>query len=99
MGWERPSKIQAQALPHILRADRPNLLAQAKNGSGKTGSFGLGMLAAVDVRLQKPQAVCICPTRELAIQSTKVLQNLARFTDPPISITAVSELACPRPAA
>lgn len=88
-GWERPSKIQAQALPHILRPDRPNLLAQAKNGSGKTGAFGLGMLAAVDVKLQKPQALCICPTRELAIQTTKVLQTLARFTEPPISVTAV----------
>ena len=47
-GWERPSKIQAQSLPYILRGDHPSLLAQAKNGSGKTGSFGLAMLAAAD---------------------------------------------------
>jgi ATP-dependent RNA helicase DDX19/DBP5 len=47
-GWERPSKIQAQALPYILRGDHPSLLAQAKNGSGKTGAFGLAMLAAAD---------------------------------------------------
>lgn len=79
-GWERPSKIQAQALPYILRADKPNLLAQAKNGSGKTGSFGLAMLAVVDPNLAKPQSLCICPARELAIQTTKVLQQLAKFT-------------------
>lgn len=86
-GWERPSKIQAQALPYILRADKPNLLAQAKNGSGKTGSFGLAMLAVVDTKLAAPQSLCMCPARELAIQTTKVLQQLAKFTT--IQVAAV----------
>ena len=47
-GWERPSKIQARALPYILGQARPNLLAQAKNGAGKTGAFGLAMIARAD---------------------------------------------------
>ena len=80
-GWERPSKIQAQALPYMLRRDHPSLLAQAKNGSGKTGAFGLAMLAAVDVNLNKVQALCMSPTRELAIQTTRVLQQLSQFTN------------------
>ena len=79
-GWERPSKIQAQALPYMLRRDHPSLLAQAKNGSGKTGAFGLAMLAAVDPNMQRVQALCMSPTRELAIQTTRVLQQLAQFT-------------------
>ena len=53
-GWERPSKIQAQSLPYMLRRDHPSLLAQAKNGSGKTGSFGLAMLTAADPTCVRP---------------------------------------------
>ena len=68
MKFERPSKIQAISLPMILTPPYKNLIAQAHNGSGKTTCFVLGMLSRVDPKLQVPQALCICPTRELAIQ-------------------------------
>ena len=68
MRFERPSKIQAITLPMILTPPYKNLIAQAHNGSGKTTCFNLGMLSRVDPKLQAPQALCICPTRELAIQ-------------------------------
>ena len=68
MKFERPSKIQAISLPMILTPPYKNLIAQAHNGSGKTTCFVLGMLSRVNPKLQLPQALCICPTRELAIQ-------------------------------
>lgn len=68
MKFQKPSKIQAISLPMILNPPHKDLIAQAHNGSGKTTCFVLGMLSRVDPKLQAPQALCICPTRELAIQ-------------------------------
>lgn len=68
MKFERPSKIQAISLPMILTPPHKHLIAQAHNGSGKTTCFVLGMLSRVDPKFTAPQALCICPTRELAIQ-------------------------------
>lgn len=68
MKFQKPSKIQGISLPMILSPPHRDLIAQAHNGSGKTTCFVLGMLSRVDPKLQAPQALCICPTRELAIQ-------------------------------
>ncbi|KAI3472008.1 hypothetical protein Pfo_028696 [Paulownia fortunei] len=89
MKFEKPSKIQAISLPMILTPPHKNLIAQAHNGSGKTTCFVLGMLSRVDPKLMAPQALCICPTRELAIQNMEVLLKMGKFT----GIT--SELAIP----
>ncbi|XP_059646782.1 DEAD-box ATP-dependent RNA helicase 38 [Cornus florida] len=80
MQFERPSKIQAISLPMILTPPYKNLIAQAHNGSGKTTCFVLGMLSRIDAKLNAPQALCICPTRELAIQNMEVLQKMGKFT-------------------
>lgn len=45
---------------------------QAHNGSGKTTCFVLGMLSRVDGGIKAPQAMCICPTRELVVQNVQV---------------------------
>ncbi|CAI9097883.1 OLC1v1034400C2 [Oldenlandia corymbosa var. corymbosa] len=89
MKFEKPSKIQAISLPMILTPPFKNLVAQAHNGSGKTTCFVLGMLSRIDTKLTAPQALCICPTRELAIQNMEVLLKMGKFT----GIT--SELAIP----
>lgn len=47
-------------------------VAQAHNGSGKTTCFVLAMLSRVDPQQQVPQALCICPTRELVVQNLQV---------------------------
>ncbi|XP_076917804.1 DEAD-box ATP-dependent RNA helicase 38-like [Bidens hawaiensis] len=80
MKFERPSKIQSISLPMILTPPHKNLIAQAHNGSGKTTCFVLGMLSRVDPKLAAPQALCICPTRELAIQNMEVLLKMGKFT-------------------
>lgn len=59
---------------------------QAHNGSGKTTCFALAMLSRVDAALQCPQALCVCPTRELVVQNLGVVQRLGKYT----SISATS---------
>lgn len=61
-------------LHHSLIADRQpqNLIAQSQSGTGKTAAFTLGMLAAVDPTVPGCQAICVCPTRELARQNLEV---------------------------
>ncbi|TXG58388.1 hypothetical protein EZV62_016217 [Acer yangbiense] len=80
MKFHKPSKIQAISLPMILTPPYKNLVAQAHNGSGKTTCFVLGMLSRVDPNVKAPQALCICPTRELAIQNLEVLQKMGKHT-------------------
>ncbi|XP_010918007.1 DEAD-box ATP-dependent RNA helicase 38 [Elaeis guineensis] len=80
MNFSRPSKIQAVTLPMILTPPFKDLVAQAHNGSGKTTCFVLGMLSRVDPSKKIPQAICICPTRELAIQNQNVLLKMGKYT-------------------
>ncbi len=70
MRFEKPSEIQASTLPIIL-AGNNNLIAQAQSGAGKTIAFVIGMLAKVDTRVGRLQALCLTPTRELANQILK----------------------------
>ena len=69
MGFDRPSAIQEEALPRILADPPRNLIGQAQSGSGKTAAFTLGMLYRIEVDSPATtQALCVTPTRELAIQ-------------------------------
>ncbi|KIY93221.1 hypothetical protein MNEG_14742 [Monoraphidium neglectum] len=90
MKFDHPSSIQASTLPMILQPDQQgqyrDLIAQAHNGSGKTTCFVLAMLSRVDPALQVPQALCMCPTRELVLQNLHVLRRMAKYT----TIKAVS---------
>ncbi|KAL3925852.1 MAG: hypothetical protein SGILL_000134 [Bacillariaceae sp.] len=69
MGFDRPSAIQEEALPRILADPPRNLIGQAQSGSGKTAAFTLGMLYRLNIDdPPSTQALCVTPTRELAIQ-------------------------------
>lgn len=69
MGFERPSAIQEEALPRILASPPRNLIGQAQSGSGKTAAFVIGMLYRVEIDSPATtQALCVTPTRELAVQ-------------------------------
>lgn len=73
-GFEAPSEIQKKAiLPLITGQD---IIAQAQSGSGKTGTFTIGTLQLIDVRLPKTQAVIMAPTHELARQITAVISGI-----------------------
>ena len=76
LGYEKMTAIQAQGLPHVLAGK--DLIAKAKTGSGKTATFGLGLLNKINPRFFGVQAMVLCPTRELADQVGKELRKLAR---------------------
>lgn len=77
-GFAKPSKIQAVALPHILKTSQ-HLVAQAKNGSGKTATFALAIISKINANDDHCQALCLSPTRELARQNLDVIEELAKF--------------------
>ncbi|MFS8013243.1 putative RNA helicase [Helianthus anomalus] len=68
MKFVRPNKFQSKILPMILTPPYKNLIALAPTCSGKTTCFLLGILSRVDPTLPSPQALCICPSIELAVQ-------------------------------
>lgn len=84
LNWIRPSKIQATALPILLKpnsnGEYPNLIGQAHHGSGKTGTFVLTMLQRTDEKTNKLQCMCICHSRELAIQTYEVTKVLCYYS-------------------
>ena len=96
LGYAKPSKIQEVTLPVICTANKkggfPNLIAQAKNGSGKTAAFVLGMLARCDLTRNVTQSVCLSPTRELAQQNYKAVLDMGVFVKPDVYL-AISDVA------
>jgi len=65
----------------ILRRYSPqNMIGQLQSGTGKTAAFALTMLSWVDFMKNKPQALCLAPSRELACQIMSVITAMAKFT-------------------
>ncbi|CAL1241507.1 DEAD/DEAH box helicase [Candidatus Methylocalor cossyra] len=79
IGYEAPSPIQAQCIPHLL-AGR-DLIGQAQTGTGKTAAFALPILSRIDLARRVPQALVLAPTRELAIQVAEAFQTYARYLE------------------
>ena len=76
VGYESPSPIQAATIPPLLEGR--DVLGQAQTGTGKTAAFALPILARLDARSKKPQALVLAPTRELAIQVAEAFQTYAQ---------------------
>lgn len=77
LGFAYMTPIQEKSLPLIL--EKKDVIAKAKTGSGKTVSFGLGILNNLDSSRFRIQSLVLCPTRELASQVAKTLKDLARY--------------------
>ena len=75
VGYESPSPIQAQTIPYLLAGK--DVLGQAQTGTGKTAAFALPVLARLDPAVNSPQALVLCPTRELGIQVAEAFQKYA----------------------
>lgn len=67
MGFEKPSPIQAQALP-ILLGEPTDFLGLAATGTGKTAAFAIPLLQSINPKVRAVQGLVLCPTRELAVQ-------------------------------
>ena len=76
IGYESPSPIQAECIPILLEGK--DIIGQAQTGTGKTAAFALPLMEQIDVKLTKPQALVLTPTRELAIQVAEALQSYAK---------------------
>jgi len=79
LGYLEMTPIQEQGLPFVL-GDR-DFIGQANTGSGKTAVFALAILSKLDLSNHLPQALVLCPTRELAEQVCAEIRRLARFTN------------------
>lgn len=77
MGFEELSPIQQQAIPPLL--DGRDLIGQAQTGTGKTAAFCLPLIEKLDPTLTRPQAMILCPTRELSVQVAEELGRLAKY--------------------
>jgi ATP-dependent RNA helicase DeaD len=77
IGYESPSPIQEQAIPHLL--DGKDVIGQAQTGTGKTAAFGFPMIDFVDPEDPDTQALVLTPTRELCIQVTQALRTYGKY--------------------
>jgi len=76
LGFETPTPIQASAMPPLLAGK--NVIGRARTGSGKTAAFGLPLLQRVRDGEAPVRALVLCPTRELALQVTSALRDMAK---------------------
>ena len=86
MGFETPTPIQTEAIPHLLK-EESDFVGLAQTGTGKTAAFGLPLVSKVEEGRKIPQGLVICPTRELCLQITKDLQNFSKHLK--INVVAV----------
>lgn len=84
-GWEKPSPIQEAAIPIALVGK--DILARAKNGTGKTGAYSIPVLEQVDPTKDYIQALIIVPTRELALQTSQICIELAKHMNIRVMVT------------
>lgn len=84
-GFEKPSPIQEESIPIAMMGN--DILARAKNGTGKTGSFLIPVLEKCDASKPHIQALILVPTRELALQTSNVCKNLGRHLPLQIMVT------------
>ncbi|MEA5134502.1 MAG: DEAD/DEAH box helicase [Candidatus Fimivivens sp.] len=77
LNFKSPTRIQQQVIPAIL--EQKNLIVKSQTGSGKTAAFAIPICELVEWDENKPQALVITPTRELAIQVKEDIFNIGRF--------------------
>ncbi|MBU4684799.1 MULTISPECIES: DEAD/DEAH family ATP-dependent RNA helicase [Cedecea] len=76
LGYEKPSPIQAECIPHLLNGR--DVLGMAQTGSGKTAAFSLPLLNNLDPELKAPQILVLAPTRELAVQVAEAMTDFSK---------------------
>jgi ATP-dependent RNA helicase DeaD len=79
LGFTQPTPIQQKAIPVLLSGTK-DLIGLAQTGTGKTAAFGLPLLQLVDAGKKIPQALIICPTRELCMQIVNEMELFKKHT-------------------
>jgi ATP-dependent RNA helicase DeaD len=78
LGFTSPTPIQQQAIP-ILLSGTTDFVGLAQTGTGKTAAFGLPLLQLIEAQNRYPQALIVCPTRELCLQICSDLQEYKKY--------------------
>ncbi|KAL8949871.1 MAG: hypothetical protein Q9222_004064 [Ikaeria aurantiellina] len=84
-GFEKPSPIQEETIPVALTGR--DILARAKNGTGKTAAFVIPTLERINSKSSKIQALILVPTRELAMQTSQVCKTLGKHLNINVMVT------------
>jgi ATP-dependent RNA helicase DeaD len=79
LGFTNPTSIQSKAIP-ILLAGTTDFVGLAQTGTGKTAAFGLPLLQLIDPSQKHPQALIVCPTRELCLQICNDIQEYKKYS-------------------
>lgn len=87
LGYVNPTAIQEQAIP-VLLSGTQDFIGLAQTGTGKTAAFGLPLLHIIDAAAKYPQALVVCPTRELCMQIVKEIELFKKYMTG-ISVVAV----------
>ncbi|NOR28266.1 MAG: DEAD/DEAH box helicase [Lutibacter sp.] len=77
LGYENPTEIQEKAIPQVI-ASKEDLKAFAQTGTGKTAAFSLPILEQIDTQSKDTQAIILSPTRELALQIAKNIEEFSK---------------------
>ncbi|HVX50033.1 MAG TPA: DEAD/DEAH box helicase [Chitinophagaceae bacterium] len=77
LGFVTPTEIQEKGIPVLLRGTK-DFIGLAQTGTGKTAAFGLPLLHVIDEDKKIPQALVVCPTRELCIQIVNEIEQFKK---------------------
>lgn len=77
LGYVNPTAVQSKVIPLVL--EKMDLVVKSQTGSGKTASYGIPICELIDWKENKPQALILTPTRELAVQVKEDFKNIGRF--------------------
>ena len=80
MGYENPMPVQEEVIPYLL-GEGNDVVALAQTGTGKTAAFGLPLIQNINVKNRVPQALILCPTRELCLQIAGDLNDYSKYID------------------
>ena len=78
LGYENPMPVQEEVIPYLL-GNGNDVVALAQTGTGKTAAFGLPLIQKIDVKNCVPQALVLCPTRELCLQIAGDLTDYSKY--------------------
>ena len=87
LGYVNPTTIQEKAIPSLISGTK-DFVGLAQTGTGKTAAFGLPLLHIIEVEKRYPQALIVCPTRELCMQIVNELESFKKFI-PGMHVVAV----------
>lgn len=87
LGYKQPTPIQEKAIPVLLSGTK-DLVGLAQTGTGKTAAFGLPLLQLVSINDKHPQALIVCPTRELCLQIVSEIELFKKYL-PGMHVVAV----------